>query len=137
MGSAIVVDLGSSTIKCGLAHSFLSETQPGVVRKLSCVTPSLAQGYCCAIATRASRGAQVTSSWVSNGQQPSGGQSAADRLQAVRRGVVTDWAALERILYDALYMKVPTAVHVLTIRHRIIHFPYCILNTHMCMVQAA
>lgn len=55
----------------------------------------------------------------------------------MRRGVVTDWAALERILYDALYMKVPTAVHVLTIGTGIIHFPYCILNTHMGMVQGA
>jgi hypothetical protein len=31
MSSAIVVDLGSSAVKCGLANSYLTDTQPSVV----------------------------------------------------------------------------------------------------------
>jgi hypothetical protein len=34
MSSAIVVDLGSSAVKCGLANSYLTDTQPSVVSAL-------------------------------------------------------------------------------------------------------
>lgn len=35
MSSAIVVDLGSSAVKCGLANSYLTDTQPSVVSTTS------------------------------------------------------------------------------------------------------
>ena len=37
MSSAIVVDLGSSAVKCGHANSYLTDTQPSVVR-VCCTT---------------------------------------------------------------------------------------------------
>lgn len=50
---------------------------------------------------------QVTSSQVSGASEPDGAQS-AQSVQAVRDGQVANWAALERILHDALYMQVGT-----------------------------
>ena len=56
---------------------------------------------------------QVTSSRVSRTDPPleasvvAAAEPPKGELQALRRGQVEDWAALERIMYDILYVKVP------------------------------
>jgi hypothetical protein len=55
---------------------------------------------------------QVTSTSLRTTSAPDGTQ--LDRgVQAVRDGQLADWGALERILYDALYMQVGTLSRLL------------------------
>ena len=108
MSSAIVVDLGSSAVKCGLANSYLTDTQPSVVSNLSgmphltVLTHPLRQmpagSFVCVSLQVASTTLSAAS--ATDGTQPGGS------VQAIRDGQVEDWAALERILHDALYMQV-------------------------------
>lgn len=77
MSSTIVVDLGSNAVKCGLAHTYLTDTQPAV----------------------------VTSSRLSSAAEPPGGQQSLGSIEVIREGQIADWAGLERILYDAVYMQ--------------------------------
>jgi actin-related protein len=107
MSSAIVVDLGSSAVKCGLANSYLTDTQPSVV---SVVWSGLylTVSQCRALADPGEEslsGLQVTSTALGTASASDGTPSDGD-VQAIRDGQVADWAPLERILHDALYMQV-------------------------------
>lgn len=112
MSTTIVVDLGSSAVKCGLAHTYLTDTQPAVVRTRSectlrqAVVPWLVEFQCAFTSMSCTRCMQVTSSHVSSASEPLGGQQSLGSIQVIRDGQVADWAGLERILYDALYMQV-------------------------------
>lgn len=108
MSSAIVVDLGSSAVKCGLANSYLTDTQPSVVT-FFCRNMCGNAGPWRISGCRRQRTAwvvvQVTSTSLRT-TSAKDGTPLDGGVQAVKDGQVADWGALERILHDALYMQV-------------------------------
>eukprot|EP00884_Botryococcus_braunii_P003669 jgi/Botrbrau1/13302/Bobra.27_2s0021.1 len=97
MDNVVVLDLGSQFLKAGTPYNFPTDPEPRVVSPTAVVAPK---------AVTASPTSVVDEMDGNEGIQRLNEKSDGTRVvRPIQRGVITNWDALESLLYDTLYTQ--------------------------------